>query len=147
MPDKKLMVAIGFGILAVGSLLYGIFTPSKVRRELASSAGPGTPAAATVSTKPAVLTDRMMKRTPHESWGRNPFASKEAPAIALGGGALILNGIAWDEKSPQAIINDRIVKTGDEVGGSRVVTILQHKVILNDGVSDFELRPGQRRQT
>ena len=51
-----------------------------------------------------------------------------------------LNGILWDEKNPQAIINNTIVGVGDEVGGSIVLEITQDKVILNDGARNFKLK-------
>jgi hypothetical protein len=58
---------------------------------------------------------------------------------------LNLNGIAWDELSPRAVINNVIVGVGDKVGGYQVVQIEPNRVILNDGVNDFELRVGRKK--
>ena len=77
-------------------------------------------------------------------WGKNPFLPREAQGPTLTK-KLVLNGIAWDEKSPRAVINDRIVAIGDQVGGSTVVEILRDHVILNDGLIRFELRLGRRK--
>jgi len=44
---------------------------------------------------------------------------------------LILNGILWDTKSPMALINNRIVKTGSRIEHYRVVKITQKKVFLH----------------
>ncbi|MEI8176639.1 MAG: hypothetical protein WCG78_07225 [Candidatus Omnitrophota bacterium] len=70
------------------------------------------------------------------AWKRDPF-------IVGGGGEgnieLVLNGIVWDEKSPYAIINNAMVRSGDEVGGSKVVEIHKDKVVMNDGTNNFDL--------
>lgn len=52
---------------------------------------------------------------------------------------LSLVGILWDKVNPLAIIDDNIVKIGDSVGSNKVVDIRQDRVILNDGINDFEL--------
>ena len=64
--------------------------------------------------------------------------------VSVTGRRLVLDGIAWDRKSPRAVVNDRIVAVGDEVGGSTVVEIRKDRVILNNGAADFELRLGRR---
>lgn len=69
--------------------------------------------------------------------------AKEAPASPSG--KLILNGIAWDQKNPRAVINNRIVTIGDKVGNSTVVEILRDHVVLNDGTANFEFRLGRRK--
>lgn len=51
-----------------------------------------------------------------------------------------LSGIAWDEKYPTAIINDTIVKIGDEIAGQTVIDIQKDKVILDDGLKAIELK-------
>ncbi len=37
--------------------------------------------------------------------------------------AFVLKGLVWNTDSPQAIVNDKVVKVGDEVNGIRVVEI------------------------
>lgn len=87
--------------------------------------------------------ERVSRRSNYPSWGRNPFVAKETQTATSG--KLILDGIAWDEKTPRAAINNRIVTIGDQVGGSTVVEILKDRVILNDGAGNFELRLGRRK--
>ena len=49
-------------------------------------------------------------------------------------------GIAWDENNPVAVINDEVVRVGDQVQGHSVVKIEQNKVTLSDGVELIEIR-------
>ena len=142
MENKKLIVLIGLAFLALLSLLYGILTPSKVKRQLSSKPdlSEGRPAKPLPSF---VLAERSLARSDYPSWGRSPFLPKGASTST--GGKLILDGIAWDKKSPRAVINDRIVEVGDEIGGMSVVEIKKDRVILNDGKTNIELRLGRRK--
>ena len=72
-----------------------------------------------------------------KDWGRNPFVLAEGITAVTG---LNLIGILWDADSPQAIINEEIVRVGDRVEGNEVVDILKDRVILHDGEKEFELR-------
>jgi len=139
--DKKLLLLIVLSIVAVISLVYGIVTPSKIRRNLKTEAETGR-AAGAGQIPEAGGTVRQLKRSNFALWGRNPFLSRETPAHA--GTRLVLNGIAWDEKNPRAVINDRILSIGGEVAGNRVVKIEPHRVLLSDGVNDMELRLGKK---
>lgn len=71
---------------------------------------------------------------------RDPFSLAPIIPSEKYSSGTYLNGILWDKACPMAIINDEIVKIGDSVGGKIVVDIKQDRVILNDGVTDFELR-------
>ena len=42
--------------------------------------------------------------------------------------AFVLKGLVWNTDTPQAIVNDMVVKVGDEVNGIRVVAIRQDGV-------------------
>lgn len=142
MENKKLILLITLIFLAVLSLLYGIFTPSRVKRELSSKSD----ALAPESPRPfqsSISQERPSRRSDYTSWGRNPFLPKEVQ-VSVTGRRLVLDGIAWDRKSPRAVVNDRIVAVGDEVGGSTVVEIRKDRVILNNGAANFELRLGRR---
>ncbi len=78
-------------------------------------------------------------KSSYSSWARNPFIPGD---LADTSGRLIVKGIVWgdDEVGTFAIINDKIVKKGDEIGGKRVVEIKKDKVIINDGQNNFELK-------
>lgn len=53
---------------------------------------------------------------------------------------LRLCGILWDEKSPSAIIGNKIVYVGSRVGSYKVIQILPHKVILSSRRKTLVLR-------
>lgn len=67
---------------------------------------------------------------------RDPFsaAAEEVAGIRL-------TGILWDDKNPQAAINNMIVGVGQKVDAATVVVaITKRSVVLNDGQKNFELR-------
>jgi len=127
------------GIIAVFSLFYGIFNPSRTKRNLLTK---DTGFQKTIVTEKGIIfLTRRAKRSNYSSWGRNPFLISGAPIRRFGG--FTINGILWDKKNPLAIINERIVKIGDKIDGNTVVNIKQDRVILNDGSKDIELLLGQ----
>ena len=137
MRNKKLIILVVLGIAAVFSLIYGIVTPPRGRRRTSSK--PGT-ALRNEKSKPAAKiapVKRRTKKTKFVFWARNPFAPKEILKIKVV--KLTLNGILWDEENPKAIINNVIVTIGDTIGENTVVGIKNDRVILNDGIRDFEL--------
>jgi hypothetical protein len=75
-------------------------------------------------------------------WARCPFSGKvySASDKSL---TLKLSGILWDEKMPQALINNEIVKKGESIGNFIVVKINTNSVVVNDGTKDLELTVGQ----
>lgn len=133
--DKKLVFVVILCVLAVSSLLYGILTPSRMRRGAsAPSQTQNVPAA-----QPQLPVERRAKKSSFIIWGRNPFSLKNTNVSTP-----VLNGIAWDENAPRAIINDQIVGVGDMIGKNKVVAITPNSVTLNDGTKDFEIRTGQK---
>lgn len=144
MKDRKLILLVALGVLAVISLIYGIVAPSRPRKGEGASAGRSTGVLG--SPKEFIPGPRKAPKGSHALWGRNPFLPKETSleegSLSL---QLVLTGIAWDPKKPRAVINDRIVGIGSVVEGNKVVVIEKNRVVLNDGVSDFELRIGRKR--
>lgn len=74
-------------------------------------------------------------------WSRCPFCGKIYSGQEGGPIDLKLTGIVWDEKKPQALINNLILKEGDSISHFRVIKIFKDKVQLSsdDGVY-FEIR-------
>lgn len=142
MQNKKLILLAVLGVLAIFSLIYGIFTPAKTRHppQTKESDILQTERKVPLAEKP-ILTPRVAKRTNYTSWGRSPFTLQKTSFKAIKG--LILDGIMCDKEKPMSIINGEIVKIGDNVSGNIVVDIKQDRVILNDGSNNFELRLGQ----
>ncbi|MBI3989583.1 MAG: hypothetical protein HY347_08195 [candidate division NC10 bacterium] len=77
------------------------------------------------------------------SWGRDPFrlepsrlkgfqpeGPKEPPLEQV----LKVTGIVWNGRHVYAVINDFLVKKGDEIVGAKVIEIKQdHVILLKDG--------------
>lgn len=132
--DKKKII---LGILAVVAIFVwalGLKAPrrTRIRTEM------GGEAMAPVSLE---IHKKQKLRTAYKTWGRNPFVVTRGLVSGVTG--LQLGGIIYDAKECYALINDRIVRVGDEVNGNKVIEIKQDRVILNDGSKDFELRLGQ----
>jgi hypothetical protein len=77
-------------------------------------------------------------------WHRCPFCgiiyteTEDQETIGLR-----LMGILWDDKEPMVIIGEDVFKQGDKIGKFVITEIRHNKVIVNDGVRDFELRVGE----
>lgn len=63
-------------------------------------------------------------------WGRDPFLLRTSSMVISGLEGLILNGIVWDNENPYAIINDDVMKIGDEIGTMTIVEITKNSVVF-----------------
>jgi len=141
MRNKKIVALIVLSIAAFLSLVYGI-TSAPSARKGSPAAGDAISGGAGHSGERFIPPLRSAKETNFTFWGRNPFVPKKMPVKAVS--TLKLSGIVWDEKAPKALINGSIMEAGDRVDANTVIVeIRENYVILNDGVSDFELRLGQ----
>jgi hypothetical protein len=82
----------------------------------------------------------LKSRAEKEKWGRDPFglgATKKADATVLS-----LTAILYHDGQGSAIINNQILKVGDEIAGKRVVQILPDRVQLQgtDGLTDLKVQ-------
>lgn len=73
-------------------------------------------------------------------WGRDPFSGRVYSFSTEIGADLNLTGIIFDDKNPQALINDKIAGVGAIVSGWRILEIKPSKVILSDGTNKIELK-------
>lgn len=84
-----------------------------------------------------------LKSFPQLSWGKDPFLRK--PGVSNNSKSdrrldFNLSGVIFDEESPVAIINGRLVRRGDLLNdGSRVAIIGKNYVVLEKGSSLIEL--------
>jgi hypothetical protein len=79
-------------------------------------------------------------RTHYSAWQRNPFIINEY----LGAAGYKLKGIVWDNQSPYAVINNKVVRKGDRLKGLGTVTdIKPDRVIIFDGRQRNELKLGR----
>lgn len=76
-------------------------------------------------------------------WVRCPFSGKSFSASQESALHLKLDGIVWDVKDPVAMINGRIFKKGNMIGGNKIVDIKSDRVVINDGNKDFEIKVGR----
>ena len=79
------------------------------------------------------------------TWGRNPFQFPRTVPTTDGmdnGGGLQLTAILYHKGGGVAIINKRIVRPGDSIGGKDVVSILKDRVVLKDLNGVLELKLG-----
>lgn len=129
MQNRKPIVSIALGIVAVLSLVYGtIISSGKSRR----------PAQHTAEDCVEPVDKRQhFRRTEFTSWRRNPFTLTKAPAQIFQ--SLVLKGIIRDARGPLAVINDVIAGVGDKVGANTVVEIKEDRVILDGSSGKFEL--------
>jgi hypothetical protein len=92
---------------------------------------------------------RALEERARGPWGRDPFALEAArpkgqaevrPSFANN---LHVSGIIWDSTRMHAVINDSVVKVGDEVEGIRVVAIERDRVTVAKGDQRQILRLGE----
>ena len=139
MQNKKLIGLIVLGIGAISSLIYGIVTPSKVRR-MASKGSLHIKMQAKVTAEKSASSASVAatggpRKDSFTDWGRDPFSSGPPATVS----EMVLTGILWDSSAPLAMINDNPVAAGDKIGGCTVVEIKKDRVILKDDTKDFEL--------
>jgi len=79
---------------------------------------------------------RQKAKTTYTQWGRNPFT------VAQDLNDLVVEGIAWDENNPKAIINGQIITVGDKLGANTIVAIEPNSVIIKNEAEEVELRLG-----
>jgi len=143
--DKKRVEIIITAVLTVVLILAVINSMKTVKNKLKP---PAAAALAQPSQQPsAALMQKMAPKKQQGApeildWLRCPFSGKVYSASGKSV-KLKLTGILWDEKMPQALISDSIVKKGDSVGNYIVVKINKNSVVLNDGTKDIELTVGQ----
>jgi len=84
----------------------------------------------------------------------NPFAAKEVALGAAKKGAqskalpsLVVQGVIWGGRLPQAIINNRVVKEGDNIEGVEIIKINQDGVLASYGAAPFNLSSPEQADT
>ena len=100
------------------------------------------PAAVAGSLQPSPQAEPLKPKVEDLQWVRCPFSGKAYSTEEVSSD-LKLIGIIWDKLDPWAIINGRIIKPGASIGKNKVVEIKEDRVILNNGIEDFELKLGK----
>jgi hypothetical protein len=141
MNNKKLMVLIVLGVLAVLSIIHGLIKSNPQTLKLPEKSLDSDKQNAGVLEEMPTSSSRPPVRSTYPSWGRNPFALPGERAASLED--LRLEGILSDKNKFSAIINDRVVTIGEEIEGNTIVAIKADSVILSDGKKEFELKLNQ----
>lgn len=147
MDKKRIEITITAILIVVFILAWA--NTFKFLRKKAKPVSTPTPSALSTPAAPALITARGITAKASEEvapeknleWGRCPFCGKIYSGQEGGPIDLKLTGIVWDEKKPQALINNLIVKEGDSIGHFRVIKIFKDKVQLSsDTGAYFEIR-------
>lgn len=140
--DKKNRVELIITVSLIPVLffiLYSSFSGAKNRQATLK------PPAQTQALMPIVSARQdAVEKLKDLNWGRDPFMFGTAKDYSEGEAGLVLNGIAWDEKTPSAIINNKVVKAGDEVAGNKVADIQKERVIVTKDGNSYELNLRQK---
>lgn len=136
--DKKVIVLIILGIVAIASLIYGVVTPPRKTGRVEQK----TEDVSHDKMEKKLLVPRAQAKghavkSKFKSWKRRPFVPANVPGSSFN---LVLNGILGSGANLKAMIGAAIVSKGDKVGNNTVVDIKKNSVILNDGTKDFELK-------
>jgi len=141
MDKKKIQLSIT-GVLIIVMILAWVSSIKTVKERSKPKA-----TLALAVTKPFIGSSKQLlaskdKKSSTESklkWYRCPFSGE------LYGGsdarvALRLSGILWDDVSPKAIINNRIVGIGETVAKHKVIEIKKDRVTLSIGAERIEFK-------
>lgn len=135
--DKQLKIVLGVVILIFAVMVLTAIFKSH-RKKVAAPAK--TAAQEEVAQKTEAPKQRKMSS--FKDWGRDPFTMGTS-AVELSGD-LVLSGIIWDAKKPYCIINEKVVKVGDEISGYKIVEIKKDSVSVRAGDQIKVLRVGRQ---
>ena len=56
--------------------------------------------------------------------------------------SITVTGIVWGSNMPEAIVNDQVVKIGDEIAGAKIVDIARHgiSVLFSGRIFEFSIQ-------
>ncbi len=144
--NRRTMILLGLTIVAGVYLIFDLTSSSK--------APPAPPAVAraleavptpTPGATPTASPGRRLAPPPppDQPWGRDPFAIDgnrlpHGPEVADQFSGFNIKGIVRGPRGYQAIVNDRVVRPGDQVDGARVVRITSEGIEFEkDGETRF----------
>lgn len=84
--------------------------------------------------------DWLERQEKYHQWGRDPFVLPSNSGEPGKEGGLRLSAIIYRKNAGVAIINNRILRKGDQIDGKEVAQILEDRVILRDSSGDRELQ-------
>jgi hypothetical protein len=113
---------IPFMVLLMGDLLHPVSLPAQPLSE--------------------INTQWLERQEKALQWGRDPFAlpNPSAGAGMATDGEFHLSAIIYRAGRGVAIINNKILRKGDIIEGSRITEILEDRVVLQGAAGEKELR-------
>jgi hypothetical protein len=141
MNNKKLIILIVLGVLAVLSIVHGLIKSNQQTLKLPEKSANSDLKSTAILDEITASSSKPPVKSAYSSWGRNPFALAGEKGASLED--LRLEGILSDSNKFSAIINDRVVTIGEEIEGNTIVAIKADRVILSDGKKEFELKLSQ----
>lgn len=121
-------------------LLINVGTRKKTKKIVSPKASPQSSAESPKELRKPIEYTQLKEESQRLTSNRDPFSKKTSEHSVSASRDLSLSGIVWDKQNPTAIINDTIVKIGEEISGSTVVDIKEGYVVLNDGKENFVLK-------
>jgi type II secretory pathway component PulC len=125
-----LMILAGFYI---AKLVFDNFT-RKIEAKQTRIVKPADSQSASVSVESKPAVEERVASVSEGSVTRPAISEKRSLP------SLTLNGILFDEEQPCALINNRIAKEGDDIGGAKVIRILSDEVVLEFEGKTIRLR-------
>jgi hypothetical protein len=156
LKNKRTLILLGLTIAAAAFLASDFFLSSpKARHASRKASDPPAVARAIkkakaaqqkVAAAPKATAGRHLAPppAPDQPWGRrdpfgigkNQLSHGPKPVVQFKG--FRLTGIVWGPKGYQALVNEYVVRVGDQVNGARVVSITKEGVELaKDGQTHF----------
>ena len=153
MDKKKKQLIITCALLVVMAVMMArAFFPGakkggarKAPASVAAGGGIDTTVMTTNMTFLAMLRQNEAARVLQEAhwekpWGRDPFALSRSKSVSDEfTDSFVLSGIVWDEKMPVAIIDQKVMKTGDTIDDCSVKEIHRSTVMMVCGGKPLEL--------
>ena len=140
--NKRLMIIVGLTLVASGVLGYDLLFSGGARKRprdsisrRVTSSQTALPVAAAATTPGRRLA---APPPPDQPWQQDPFAIKgkwfSSPTFTT----LKVSGIVWGPDGYKALVNDFVVRPGDEVKGIRILRITAEGVeVEKDGRTGF----------
>jgi hypothetical protein len=155
LKNKRTLILLGLTIAALLYLGVDLLWSSKKPRSTRKASDP--PAVALAMEKAKAAQQKVAAAStatagshlapppaPDQPWGRrDPFTIgenklAEGPKAAVQFSGFNLTGIVWGPHGYQALLNDYVVRVGDQVNGARIVNITKEGVELaKDGQTHF----------
>nr|MBN2277694.1 hypothetical protein [candidate division Zixibacteria bacterium] len=138
--DKRKKIIYAVFVVAVAWGIYN-FTGKNSRDLKQEPVSPPVRAEIARSTPPARAID--IEKYESLPWGQDPFLQPgdvdRPDEVAAESPRWVLGGILYSRDNPSAVINNRIVRTGDSVNGAIIVDIMEKSVALDKDGLQFKL--------